>query len=196
MPSFPDLVAPLRSERVALRFGSERDIPEILIAHQDDPELYLRLGLERPPSGAQLGRREEAAPAERAAGRGVRLTILEPGSDTCRGQIDVHHVEWEHQRAELGLWLAPAVRGRGLAPDALRLAAGWLFDPCGLLRLEMFTETDNAAMVAAAERAGFEREGVMRALAREQGQRVDLIVLSLLPGDLQAKAPRGAREQT
>jgi RimJ/RimL family protein N-acetyltransferase len=184
MPSFPDLVAPLRSEQVTLRFESERDIPEILIAHQDDPELHVRLGLVRAPSGAELGRRTEGEPRERASGSGVRFTILEPGSDTCRGQLDVHRVDWDHLRAEAGIWIAPGFRRRGLASAALRLGGRWLFEACGLARLELLTEPANLAMIAAARAAGLAEEGVLRAYVRERDHRLDLAVLSLLPADL------------
>jgi RimJ/RimL family protein N-acetyltransferase len=185
MHSFPDLVRPLRAESVALRFESERDIPEILIAHQDDPTLHARLGLDRPPSGAELGRRAERAPGERAAGSGVRFTILEPGDDTCRGQLDFHRVDWEDRRAEAGIWVAPDYRGHGLASAALRLAGSWLFDVCGLQRLELLTEPDNAAMIAAAKAAGLQEEGVLRAYINERDRRIDLTILSLLPADLE-----------
>jgi [ribosomal protein S5]-alanine N-acetyltransferase len=184
MPSFPDLAEPLQSERVALRFMAERDIPEILIAHQDDPTLSERMGLVRPPSGAELGRRSEGEPGERAAGNAVAFTILEPGDDTCRGQLDVHHVDWDHLRAEAGVWVAPQFRGHGMASDALRLVGAWLFDVCGLLRLELLTEPDNAAMLASARAAGLVDEGVLRQYVRERGQRLDVTVLSLLPADL------------
>ena len=184
MHSFPDLEQPLRSERAALRFEAERDIPEILIAHQDDPTLYRRLGLERPPSAAELGRRNEREPRERADGTGVRFTILEPDSDVCRGQLDVHRVDWDDLRAEAGIWVAPAARRRGLAADALRLAGRWLFDVCELARLELLTEPDNAAMISAARAAGLTREGLMRAYVNEYGRRLDLVILSLLPVDL------------
>ncbi len=186
MPAFPDLVMPLRSERVVLRLDSERDIPEVLIAHQDDPELHARLGLERPPSGAELGRRAEREPAERATGTGVRLTILEPDSDTCRGQLDVHRVDWVHRRAEAGIWVAPGFRGRGLAAGALRLAGAWLLEVCGLERLELLTEPDNQAMVAAALSAGLTAEGVLRAYVRERDRNLDLVILSLVKRDLEA----------
>ena len=184
MKNFPDLVHPLRSERVTLRFEAERDIPEVLIAHQDDPSLHARLGLARPPSGAELGRRLEHGPGERAAGAGVRFTILEAGDDVCRGQLDVHHVDWEDQRAEAGIWVAPGFRGKGLAPAALRLAGEWLFSVCGLARLELLTEPDNAAMIAAARSAGLVEEGLLRAYVSERGRRLDLTILSLLPSDL------------
>jgi ribosomal-protein-alanine N-acetyltransferase len=186
MPSFDDLVEPLRGERVALRFVSERDIPETLIAHQDDPQLHVQLGEDRPPSGAELGRRAEQAPAKRAAGVRVALAILAAGSEDCRGQIDVHGVDWEHERASLGVWVAPGWRRQGLARDALRLAAGWLFSANGLRRLQLLTELDNEPMLHAARAAGFAEEGVLRSYGRERGRRVDLAVLSLIPSDLEA----------
>lgn len=189
MPPFPDLSAPLRSSCAELRLAAERDIPEILIAHEDDPQLHLRLGLERPPSGAELGRRSETDAALRHAGEAVRFTILSPGSDVCRGQLDVHRVDWDERRAEAGIWVAPQVRGRGLAGAALRLAGAWLFDCCGLARMELLTEPDNAPMIAAARRGGLTEEGVLRAYLRERGRRVDVAVLSLLPADLPSGDP-------
>ncbi|HEY2438388.1 MAG TPA: hypothetical protein VGH93_14495, partial [Solirubrobacteraceae bacterium] len=92
MPSFPDLQVPLTDGTVSVRMAAERDIPEILIAYQDDPRLHVRLGERRPPSGAELGRRAERAEHDRLAGRGLSLTVVEAGDDTCRGQIDVHRV--------------------------------------------------------------------------------------------------------
>ena len=184
MPAFPDPPDALSTPAVALRLAAERDIPEVLIAHQDDPELYRRLGLARPPSGAELGRRVEGGPGDRATGTAMWLTIVQSGADECIGQIDVHDVDWDHSRAELGIWTAPARRGRGVATDALRLVGAWLLRECGLARVQLVTEPDNAALVAAARRAGFTEEGVLRGYLRERGQRVDVTMLSLVTGDL------------
>jgi len=167
-------------ERVSLRLAAERDIPEVLIAHQDDPELYARLGLQRPPSGAELGRQMELAERERETGVRVRFTVVESGSDECRGRISVHSIDWETGRAELGMWLAPQARGRGLAPAALRLAAGWLFDECGLERVELLTEPDNEPMLRAARAAGFVERGMKRR------SEVDMIVMSLHRDELES----------
>jgi ribosomal-protein-alanine N-acetyltransferase len=114
----------------------------------------------------------------------VALTIVEPGSDDCRGQINAHHVDWESGRAELGIWLAPQVRSRGYARSALALAGRWLLGPCGLERLTVLTETDNEPMIRAAQAAGFVREGVFRGHTWERGERVDAVVLSLIPSDV------------
>lgn len=184
MPAIAELTESLSDGTISLRFAAERDIPEVLIAYQDDPQLHVRLGEARPPSGAQLGSRAERAAAERAAGVRAALTVLEPGSDRCRGDLAVQDLDWKHLRAELGLWLAPQVRGRGYATRALRLGAGWLFSACGLERLEVLTRPDNEAMLAAARSAGFVFEGVLRDYERGPRGRVDLAMLSLLPRDL------------
>jgi RimJ/RimL family protein N-acetyltransferase len=184
VPSIPDLAAPLRDDHVALRLAAERDIPEILIAHQEDDDLYVRLGADRPPSGAELGRRMERLDGEMAAGTAVTLTILQTGSDVCAGQLDVHRIDWDHLRAELGIWLVPQARGRRLASGALRLAGRWVFDAWGLERLAIVTEPDNEPMLGAARAAGFVEEGLFRSYGIEQGRRLDLTVLSLLPADL------------
>jgi RimJ/RimL family protein N-acetyltransferase len=184
MPAIPDLIEPLTDGRIALRLAAERDIPEVLIAHQDDPQLYVHVGMERPPSGAELGRWMEEDPARRASGEGVTLTIIEPDADVCLGRVNAHHIEWQHGRADVGIWIAPAARGKGLGRRALRLAAGWLFDACGLERLQILTEPDNEPMLRAALAAGFVREGLLRAHVRERGARVDCEILSLLPSEL------------
>jgi RimJ/RimL family protein N-acetyltransferase len=183
MSSFPRLADPLTDGHVVLRDYAERDIPEILIAYQDDPELHLRLGQERPPSGAELGAAAERAGAEWRAGRFAALTVTEHGGDACCGELTVQEVAWRHRRAELGLWLVPAVRGRGWGGRALKLAAEWLIMRAGLERLAVRTDPSNAAMLASARRAGFSFEGVLRGYTFEQGRRVDNALLSRMATD-------------
>lgn len=194
MPSFPDLQDALSDGTVSVRMAAERDIPEILIAYQDDPALHLRMGNPRPPSGAELGRRAERAEHDRLAGSAISLTVTETGEDTCVGQIDVHRVDWEHARAELGVWVAPAHRRRGMARRALALVGPWLLTEAGLQRVELLTQVDNQPMRSAAQAAGFHDEGVLRGyylgfaglprrVQRGDG-RVDMAVLSLVRRDL------------
>ncbi|HSC04781.1 MAG TPA: GNAT family protein [Solirubrobacteraceae bacterium] len=184
MSSFPRLADPLIDGRVALRDYEERDIPEILIAYQDDPRLHLLNREGRPPSGAELGSRAEREAGARGAGERATLTVLEPGDDTCRGQVRVENVDWDHRRAELAIWLAPQVRGRGLGRAALRLAGAWLLEICGLARLEMLAEPENLAAIHAAQAAGFLREGVLREYQRKRGKGIDMVVMSLIGADL------------
>lgn len=184
MPPLPELREPLGGDAVSVRAGAERDIPEILIAYQDDPTLHLRMGQSRPPSGAELGRRSERAEADRVAGRRLTLTITEPGDDTCVGQLYVHGVDWDNLRAELGVWVASERRRRGLGSSALALVASWLLRDTPLERVQLLTEADNEPMIRSARAAGFSFEGVLRGYTRESGRRVDNAVLSMVKRDL------------
>jgi ribosomal-protein-alanine N-acetyltransferase len=181
---------PLTDGRVALRLCAERDIPEILIAYEDDRHLHERLGEARPPSGADLGRASEEAAHKLEAGVRAQLTITEASSDVCVGIVTISDLDWEHARGEIQVWVAPARRGRGYARAALRLAAGWAFEVWGIARLAALVEPDNVMMQRAAAAAGFRHEGTFAAYRTagrggRGGRRVDLDVLSLIPADLE-----------
>jgi RimJ/RimL family protein N-acetyltransferase len=85
--------------------------------------------------------------------------------------------------AETGYHVVPEARGRGLATAGLRLLARWTFAELEVGRLQLTTHLDNLASQRVAEKAGFTREGVLRAWVDQRGERVDLIMWSLLPGD-------------
>jgi RimJ/RimL family protein N-acetyltransferase len=50
-------------------------------------------------------------------------------------------------------------------------------------RIELVTDPDNVASQRVAEKAGFVREGILRAYHEHRGRRVDVVMFSLLPTD-------------
>jgi RimJ/RimL family protein N-acetyltransferase len=184
--SIPDLKTSLSDGQITLRLTEERDIPEILVAHDDDSQLHITRGLRRPPSGADLGRAREEAPRRRALGLDEELTIVAgPSPDgEFLGQVIVHRIDWQDRRAELGVWLKPQARGRQVGRRALALTAGWLFGTWRMARLELLTDPGNAAVIACAQAAGFELEGVLRSHSKVGEERYDDSVLALLAPDL------------
>jgi RimJ/RimL family protein N-acetyltransferase len=126
MPAIPEPPSRLSDEVIELRAIAEWDIPDVLIAYQDDRSLHLALGQQRAPTGAQLGSEVERSEALRLAGERLAMTLVEPGRNDCRGRIDVFAFDWERKCAELTIWVAPDFRGRGFAAHALTLATGWL----------------------------------------------------------------------
>ncbi|MER5635274.1 GNAT family N-acetyltransferase [Streptomyces nitrosporeus] len=84
----------------------------------------------------------------------------------------------------IGYWTVAEHRGRGYATEAVLALATWAFTERGIQRLEWRAEAGNRASWAVAEKAGFVREGTLRA-ARTRGNILrDIWIGALLPADL------------
>ncbi len=89
------------------------------------------------------------------------------------------------ETGRIGYWCAAHERRRGVATRALRLVCRYALDELGLVRLELITDLDNVASQGVAQKAGFQREGVLRShLRHPDGHRRDSVMFSLLPGEL------------
>lgn len=87
--------------------------------------------------------------------------------------------------ASIGYWCAPQARGRGIMTRALRRVCSHALNELTVDRIELTTDRDNLASQRVAEKAGFRREGVLRAKhAHPDGHRIDCVMFSLLPGEL------------
>ena len=78
------------------------------------------------------------------------------------GSVSLHSADAENGGAEIGYWVAPAARGRGVGTAALSAATRFAFGALGLHRVELFHALENVASCRLAERAGFRLEGVHR----------------------------------
>jgi RimJ/RimL family protein N-acetyltransferase len=93
--------------------------------------------------------------------------------------------ERDPESFELAYWTAPAARGRGLATAGLVHAAGFALREARCGAPLGRDRPANAASHRVAAKAGFTREGVLRAHCRDRrtGLRHDCVVYSLLPGE-------------
>ena len=85
---------------------------------------------------------------------------------------------------EFGYWAAPEARGQGHIPRALRLLARWTLGELRAPRLQLGTFPGNRASERVAEKLGFSSEGVLRSYMDQRGERRDVRIWSLLPGEL------------
>jgi RimJ/RimL family protein N-acetyltransferase len=169
---------PLRDELVELRPWLYRDVPAIVVAC-NDPEIARWTTVPSPYSEEDARawlQRCETAWADGAA----PLAVVERASGELAAAITL----WVHSRTgELGYWAAPDYRGLGYVPRAVRLVCTWAFDELQLPRVQLGTFPGNAASERVAEKCGFMREGVLRAWMEQRGERRDVTMWSLLPGD-------------
>jgi RimJ/RimL family protein N-acetyltransferase len=124
------------------------------------------------------------------AGGGDVLVIADPESDRMLGSVALDRVAPARGQAEIGCWVRPAERGRGIGTAALTALAGRAF-AAGIGRLELITRGADAFGQRAAMAAGFQREGVRRGAAPSpDGGREDLLVFTRLATDPPGPVPR------
>ncbi len=165
----------LVGERVLLRPVEPGDAAPYVQAFADDPSLARMVGFEAPSEGeARTTFKRDAR--ERAAGEAARFAAV--ADDTFAGLFLLHSFAWTHRRAECGFLVVPAARRRGAGLEALRLVVAWAFGVLGLQRVGLATLEENVATQRLAERAGFQREGVLRAYTREWDEPVDNVMYS------------------
>lgn len=177
---------------VTLRAWRDDDV-EALAAACDDPETALWLDRLPSPYGEDDARAYLAHVLETTAlGTMTHFAIELDGR--LAGSISVRWDFWEAGTADVGYWVAPWARGRGVATRALHLVARWALEAGRAERLQLRADVDNAASLRVAERAGFRREGVIRAARwnARRGRRVDSALYSLIPSDLAGDAAPGA----
>jgi [ribosomal protein S5]-alanine N-acetyltransferase len=85
---------------------------------------------------------------------------------------------------EIGYWLIPRARGRGVGSRAVGLLARWAVAEASVARVEALVVPDNVASQRVLEKAGFRREGQLRSYLVFERQRADALMYSLLPSDL------------
>ena len=125
--------------------------------------------------------------AERERGEGINLAIVADAGDELLASISLRIASWADMRAQLGYLTGEHARGRGVMPRAVRLLTGWGFDVLGLERVEILVHPDNGPSQRVAEKAGFHREGLLRAYTRVKDERFDMVSFSMLPGELDAE---------
>jgi RimJ/RimL family protein N-acetyltransferase len=168
---------------IRLRLRADSDTPAIVAACQD-PEIsrWTRV----PDSYDEAAAAEWAAESARQqeAGEGLHVVIADAESDEFLGSIGVHNVNRTEGRCDIGYFLAPEARGRGVMTGEVRLLSVWVFESLPVERIESTIEPANAATRAVAERAGYSFEGILRSHTVIKGRRRDMAMYSLLRDEL------------
>lgn len=113
--------------------------------------------------------------------------IVEDEAGVVAGSVSwiaVQHGPSSTARAlNIGIALLPEHRGRGLGTAAQNALAEYLFATTLNQRLEASTDVENIAEQRALEKAGFQREGVLRHAQFRDGSWHDLVMFSRLRSD-------------
>jgi ribosomal-protein-alanine N-acetyltransferase len=102
-----------------------------------------------------------------ADGSVLPWVLTEPGDDRPIGMIELRRTG---HRAEMAYVLARDRWGRGLMSEAARAVADWGLAQPGIFRVWSVTDVDNAASARVLEKAGMQREGLLRRWIMHPGQ--------------------------
>ena len=182
MPSLA-LTEPLSDGVVTLRTLREEDLEPYAAAFATDVELGRLLGMEHDPDLESLRERLGRLEAMASEGRLAEVAIADEATGAFRGSVTLHSLDRRNRRGELGFWIVPDARQRGICERALTLALDWMFGPLDLERAELTTTPDNDAVAALAAKVGFAKEGTLRSRNLERGRRVDVVMFGLLRGE-------------
>jgi RimJ/RimL family protein N-acetyltransferase len=173
---------PLSGEAFALRRFRARDF-DAAVAAREDPEAARWVNSIAFPTGSAMARFLEA---QRRRGTLLHFAIVDHLDGRYLGEILLFlraAQAAERDIGELAYVTAPTARGRGIAPEAVRLLSEWAFSTLGLARLQLSIAPGNAPSVRVAEKAGYRHEGCLRSLKVIRGERVDSLLYSRLPDD-------------
>jgi RimJ/RimL family protein N-acetyltransferase len=115
-------------------------------------------------------------------GRLLALAAVDARNSDVIGGGTLHHLDAERKIVEIGYFVFPHARRRGVATTIARLLAEHAF-ALGIERVAAYVNIGNTASERVVERAGFTREGVVRSMPKPDGRRVDKTLFSLLPGE-------------
>ncbi|MFF5439997.1 GNAT family N-acetyltransferase [Streptomyces achromogenes] len=118
------------------------------------------------------------------------FSVVELAGGALAGSAVLWDTDTHDRSAHVGLGLLPSARGKGYGTDVVGVLCHYGFVVRGLHRLRIETPADNTAMLRAAERNGFVREGVPRSSAWVMDEFLDEVLFGLLARDWAPDAQR------
>jgi RimJ/RimL family protein N-acetyltransferase len=122
-------------------------------------------------------------------GHGSWYWVISPlGSREFIGTIWLWNGENRLGGMELSIFVrASAGHSRGIGTDAIRAAVDFGFGSTETERIWMFTMGSNVRSQRAFAKAGFQQDGVVRHMARVNGQWIDAVLMSILRAEWEAQ---------
>jgi [ribosomal protein S5]-alanine N-acetyltransferase len=186
--AFPDPA--LAAGGVVLRRLEPGDIPWVTAACSDRELSRYIPAIPYPYAEADARAFIERSTRAWTEGTAATFVISNAPDGAGLGTIGLHLAAGDTGLAQVGYWLAREARGRGAATITVQLVSRWAFTALGVDRLSLQTAPENVASQRVAERAGFTREGLLRAWMPTPGGRRHSVMFSLLATDTTPEATR------
>lgn len=127
-----------------------------------------------------------------ARGSAVSLFIFDNATEQLMGGITLGNIRHGvAQSGHIGYWIGEPYAGKGYMLEALNLLTTFAFDTLRLHRIEAACIPSNTRSIRVLEKAGFQREGLLRSYLRINGIWQDHFLYARIAGDPQGAATKG-----
>ncbi|MEV0211728.1 GNAT family N-acetyltransferase [Micromonospora sp. NPDC050695] len=175
---------------VRLRPFRPEDTADVVDGLADPVSQRFMTGLSAPYTEVDARRWIDAGAPAAWAGGGAAYAVADPATDRLLGTVGLSNPVPARGQAEIGYWVRPSARGRGVAAAATRALSEHAF-ATGTVRLELLTNPANAPSQRVALAAGFHYEGSRRSAGSGRGgDRHDLLAWVRLADDPPGPAAR------
>jgi [ribosomal protein S5]-alanine N-acetyltransferase len=177
LPPWPP--GPIAYGPVVLRAFSDLDVP--MVREMSTDPYVPQIG-SLPANASQQDARDwiDRQRGRLAEGAGFSFAIAEADTDRAVGGIGLWLAGLAQGRATAGYSVVPSARRRGVAAAALTALTGFAWTIPALYRVELYIEPWNTGSVRAAERAGYQREGLLRSHQEIGGRRRDMLLYAVI----------------
>lgn len=174
----------IRGEKVGLG-PIRRDLLPLHVKWANDPEVTLTLAGRAGPSTVEDQQAWYERDSRHDEGKVVFL-IYELATLRAIGATDLSAVDHFNQTAWFAIFIGEKdCWGRGYATEATRLMLRYAFGPLGLHNVTLSVHADNERAIRVYSRAGFRAVGRRREVVRRSGQRLDLVLMDCLAGEVE-----------
>lgn len=154
---------------IKLRKLEPSDLP-FLYQWENDASSWSDASVHNPLSRQDLREYIASTTGDIYADRQLRLIIEADGATA--GCIDLFDFDIRNRKAALGMYIAPELRGKGIAMDALRQLEAYAFEQLDLRMLYAVIATTNAPCSALFTRAGYTPSSELEAWTLEASARI------------------------
>ncbi len=141
-----------------LEAGDAAEVYALVQRHRLDLRVWLTW-IDATTSAADVRRYAQYARAQFERRSVFDFSIRE--NEELVGAVGLHSLDWENRSAQMGYWLSPEARGRGIVTRAAAALTACAFDQLELQRIEIRCVVDNARSRAVPERLGYTFEGIL-----------------------------------
>lgn len=148
-----------KSKRLVLRKPCMEDAPAIFEGYAQDPEVTRYLTWKPHQNIRETEQFLLACGQLWRTGKDFAYAITVKEEDKLIGMIALHPMKL---KSEVGYGLARPYWGKGYMTEALCIVIDWALTQPGIFRVQAFCDVDNIGSARVMEKAGMQREGLLR----------------------------------